>query len=174
MVSLDPDASKALQVFSEEIERRLRKTGDLRSLKAWGAKLLGNTNRVALVIHSAEQIGAGRHAAAGSISKDTIEKAISIARFLIEHAKAAFDLMAEDRTVTGAKRILEWAQSFKYTSFPFHQVKRKHRGFFKHKAAPLRASLAMLIEYDFIRLKPGSKNIYLVSPFARAAFAHAA
>jgi hypothetical protein len=66
-------------------------SGDLAHLAGWAAKLAGATCRLAGLLHLADHL---RNGWARPITADTFAGAARLAGYLVEHARAVFDLMA--------------------------------------------------------------------------------
>ncbi|MRR56986.1 MAG: DUF3987 domain-containing protein [Deltaproteobacteria bacterium] len=100
---LDKDALKKWENFSQAIESRLGKGGDLETIQDWGGKLAGAALRIAGLLHVVE------HGVENlSINTQTIERALCLCDLLIIHAKAAFNLMGEDQATKDAKELFVW------------------------------------------------------------------
>lgn len=102
-LSLSDDASERLADFEAEIERRLRK--DLDTLKDWAGKLVGNTARMAGLLHVAGQAEEG-DLWARPVSSDAVAAAIELSRQLIPHAKTVFSEMNLDPEVRRERYVL--------------------------------------------------------------------
>ena len=79
--------------------------GDLAHLAGWAAKLAGATCRLAALLHLAGHL---RDGWTQPISADTFAGAIRLADYLIDHARAVFDLMGADPRVDDARWLLDW------------------------------------------------------------------
>lgn len=103
VLGLDQDATDLLNVFRADTESRLDKyRGDLSPIGDWGSKLPGMVVRIAAILHG---YGDPDYCLTKPIGADSMEPAIRIGGYLIEHAKAAFYCMGVDPTVTIAKKI---------------------------------------------------------------------
>jgi len=80
-------------------------SGDLAQLAGWAAKLAGATCRLAGLLHLAGHL---RDGWARPIGADTFADAVLLADYLIEHARAVFDLMGADPRVDDARWLLDW------------------------------------------------------------------
>jgi len=107
--------------------------------------------RIAGLFHVAE-FGVGKT----SISLSTIRNAISLAEILIDHARAAFDMMGADPVVEDAKYVYERVLAFRAESFNRNQLHRQLRGRFT-KVDRLIDALAVLTEMHIIS-EPVSKS----------------
>jgi hypothetical protein len=94
VLTLDPQAGELLLGFERDLEPRLAAgSGDLAHLAGWAAKLAGASCRLAGLLHLASHL---REGWAHPISPDTFANAIQLADYLIDHARAVFDLMGAD------------------------------------------------------------------------------
>jgi hypothetical protein len=91
VLTLDQEAAELLLGFERDLEPRLAAgMGDLAHLAGWAAKLAGATCRLAGLLHLADHL---RDGWARPISASALANAIRLADYLIEHARAVFDLM---------------------------------------------------------------------------------
>jgi Protein of unknown function (DUF3987) len=106
LLALDREAAELLLGFERDLEPRLAAgSGGLAHLAGWAAKLAGATCRLAALLHLAEHL---RDGWAQPISADTFTAAIRLADYLIEHARAVFDLMGADQRLDDARWLLDW------------------------------------------------------------------
>jgi replicative DNA helicase len=123
-------------------------SGDLAHLAGWAAKLAGATCRLAGLLHL---VGHFRDGWARPIGTDTFAAAIQLAGYLIEHARAVFDLMGADPRIDDARWLLDWI-----TRTPQSQFTRRDahhaasRGRFP-KATDLDPALSLLEEHGYLR-----------------------
>jgi len=101
-VALDERAAEAWLRFAEEVERRQGPGEDLRPLSGFASKLAGQVARIALAYHFAQGRGVS-----DCIDAATMRQAIETGRVLIEHAKAARQMMGEDEIMARARLVLE-------------------------------------------------------------------
>src|ERR1035438_8437255 len=87
------------------LEPQLSEFGELGRMTDWGGKIVGATVRIAGLLHMADLAGADSPWTL-PIPLATIERAISLAMYLIPHAKAAFAEMGADEIIEKAKAIL--------------------------------------------------------------------
>ena len=129
MLTLDQAAGELLLGFERDLEPRLAAgSGDLAHLAGWAAKLAGATCRLAGLLHLAGHL---RDGWARPISADTFAGAIRLADYLIEHARAVFDLMGADPRIDDARWLLDWITRTNQTQFTRRDA---------HQAAPRGAS----------------------------------
>jgi replicative DNA helicase len=147
-LSLDPQADKLLLAFERDLEPRLAaNSGDLAHLAGWAAKLAGATCRVAALLHLAEHL---RDGWAHPIGANTLAGAIQLADYLVEHARAVFDLMGADPRVGDACWLLDWISRTDQVQFSRRDAHQAARGRFR-KATDLEPALRLLEEHGYLR-----------------------
>jgi replicative DNA helicase len=178
ILTLDPQAGDLLLEFERDLEPRLAAgSGDLAHLAGWAAKLAGATCRLAALLHLADHLrdGWGRPIAVG-----TFAGAIRLADYLIEHARAVFDLMGADPRIDDARWLLDWITRTNRTQFSRRDAHiAAPRGRFP-KATDLEPALRLLEEHGYLRRvdpepsrdphgrgRPASPR-FLVNPLPRA------
>ena len=179
LLALDRGAAELLLGFERDLEPRLAAgSGDLAHLAGWAAKLAGATCRLAALLHLAEHL---RDGWAQPISRETFAAAIRLADYLIEHARAVFDLMGADPRIDDARWLLDWITRTNRTQFSRRDAHRAApRGRFA-TATDLEPALRLLEEHGYLRRvdpepsqdprgrgRPASPR-FLVNPLPRAA-----
>jgi replicative DNA helicase len=148
LLTLDPQADEVLLGFERDLEPRLAPgSGDLAHLAGWAAKLAGAACRIAALLHLASHLHDGW---AQPISADTLAGAIQLADYLINHARAVFDLMGADPRVDDARWLLDWIARTGRTQFSRRDAHQAARGRFR-KATDLEPTLALLEEHEHLR-----------------------
>jgi replicative DNA helicase len=179
VLCLDPSAGELLLDLERDLEPRLAAgSGDLAYLAGWAAKLASATSRIAALLHLASHL---RDGWAQPISRDTFAGAIRLATYLIEHARAVFDLMGADPRIEDARWLLDWITRTNRTQFSRRDAYRAApRGRFA-TATDLEPPLRLLEEHGYLRRvdpepsqdprgrgRPASPR-FLVNPLPRAA-----
>jgi hypothetical protein len=179
VLTLDPSAGELLLDLERDLEPRLAADrGDLAHLAGWAAKLAGATCRLAALLHLASHL---RDGWAQPIGADTFAAAIRLADYLIEHARAVFDLMGTDPRTDDARWLLDWITRTNRTQFSRRDAHRAApRGRFA-TATDLEPALRLLEEHGYLRRvdpepsqdprgrgRPASPR-FLVNPLPRAA-----
>jgi replicative DNA helicase len=176
VLTLDPQAGELLLGFERDLEPRLAAgSGDLAQLAGWAAKLAGATCRLAGLLHLAAHL---RDGWAQPIGGDTFAGAIRLAGYLIEHARAVFDLMGADPRLDDARWLLDWINRTDRAQFSRRDAHAAApRGRFP-KATNLEPALGLLEEHGWLRRvdadPPGPKGgrppspRFLVNPLPRA------
>jgi replicative DNA helicase len=149
VLTLDQVAGELLLGFERDLEPRLAAgSGDLAHLAGWAAKLAGATCRLAGLLHLADHL---RDGWARSISADTFAGAVRLASYLVEHARAVFDLMGADPRVDDARWLLDWIARTGQVQFTRRDAHRAApRGRFP-KATDLDPALSLLEEHGYLR-----------------------
>ena len=151
------DAAKAEFVMLEKwLEPNLADGGELASITDWGGKLAGAVARIAGILHIAATAG-NNSPWEQRINADTINKAVKIGYYLIEHAKAAFNLMGDNEDIEAAKTFLRWIDKIGVKEFKKRDLFHSVKGSFQ-KVDMLNPGLLVLIEYGYIREKTLEKN----------------
>jgi hypothetical protein len=149
VLTLGREAGELLLAFESELEPRLAAgSGDLAHLAGWAAKLAGATCRLAGLLHLAGRL---RDGWVRPISADTFVGAVRLAGYLIDHARAVFDLMGADRRIEDARWLLDWINRTNQAQFTRRDAHRAApRGRFL-KAADLHPTLGLLEEHGWLR-----------------------
>jgi replicative DNA helicase len=152
VLMIEAAGQERLQRFETWVEPQLSEFGNLGRMTDWGGKVVGAVARIAGLLHMAEHAGAEAPWNI-PISDATVERAIRVGMYFIEHAKAAFAEMGADAVVENAKAILRWIGHNKLASFTRRDLHQGMRGTFE-RAAEIEPPLAVLIERGFIRKRP--------------------
>jgi hypothetical protein len=175
LLTLDQAAGELLLGFERDLEPRLAAgSGDLAHLAGWAAKLAGATCRLAGLLHLAGHL---RDGWARPINADTFAGAARLADYLVDHARAVFDLMGADPRVDDARWLLDWISRTNLTQFTRRDAHVAARGRFP-KATNLDPALSLLEEHGYLRRvdadpsgpkggRPPSPR-FLVNPLPRA------
>jgi hypothetical protein len=127
VLTLEAQAAELLLAFEQDLEPRLAAdSGDLAHLTGWAAKLAGATCRVAALLHLASHL---REGWAQPVGAETFAGAVQMADYMVEHARAVFDLMGADPRVDDARWLLDWASRTNRVQFSRRDA---------HRAAPPR------------------------------------
>ena len=159
VLTLGQEAGELLLAFERDLEPRLAADrGDLAHLAGWAAKLAGATCRLAALLHLASHL---RDGWAQPITADSFAGAARLAGYLVEHARAVFDLMGADPRIEDARWLLDWISRTGQAQFSRRDAHQAARGRFR-KAADLEPALALLEEHGWVRRvdadPPGSKG----------------
>jgi len=169
LLKLSPEARACWIAFTTALEPRLGPTGDLHVISDWASKLTGASIRLAGVLHCARE---HHQPWASPIERSSMESAVAIVNYLIDHARAAFRLMTLDRVVVDAEYQLHHIRRRKLLTFTKRDLFQWTKGHFE-RVRNLEDGLATLIEHNYIREldgpelkgrgRPGSSR-YAVNP----------
>lgn len=189
IITLSYEALKLLEEFAEELEPKLR--GEYADISDWAGKLVGTVLRFAGILTRAnifrcaeiefddyspenEDTSEAEFTCLDTpplvVSADTMQNAITLGSYFIQHAKAAYDLMGADETTEDAKYILNAVTKRRLESFTRRDVMRMCQKF--RKAADVQPALDMLTDRGFLwedvpestGFKKPKGSTYLVNP----------
>src|SRR5262249_23426688 len=105
VLRLSPEGYSALQQFEAWIEPQLAPLGDLGQMTDWAGKLVGAVARITGIVHMVEYADTSAPWER-PIRQDSVERAIALGHYLIQHARAAYAEMSADRVIADAKHLL--------------------------------------------------------------------
>lgn len=165
-IGLDDGAREVLEALFNEVESRLKT--DLSEIADWAGKFVGTVLRISGILHVMQN---PKSAMFVDVSRQTMENAVTIGRYFLEHAKAAYSLMGADATNKNAQYLLDAIKREGLAEFSRRDAMRRCRRF--KTAESLQPVLNRLCEYGYIALKPtegiptlGRKpsEVYLTNP----------
>ena len=167
ILTLQPAAYAAWHDFQINLEKELGEGGRLIHCPGWGGKLAGFTLRIAGLLHLADQTQNSN-----IITEATLKNAIAMARILIEHALAAFELMGADPAVEDAKILFRWMLAQKQSRLRQSDITRGVRNR-KWRTQRIQQALRVLQERHLIsvpvpQLTRKPTLIYFINPKIRA------
>ncbi len=110
---LSAEARASLYAWDGKVEGMLRPGGSLGTMKDWGGKLVGNTVRLAGLLHIAEIAEAeGRVDWDREVSASAMSTAIACAEVLITHAHVLFDSLEATNELSTARYVLRRLREF--------------------------------------------------------------
>jgi replicative DNA helicase len=155
LLGLSPGARQHVIDFQEWIEPRLREGAELSSIIDWAAKLGGSVVRLAGLLHCAEH---ARYRLPPTlltpISEQTTANAVQVGRYLLGHAKAAFDAAGADRRASDIRRVLRFVMRESDNQFTEQECWQGTKSGFD-TIDQMKAALRALIERAYIREKAG-------------------
>jgi hypothetical protein len=169
-----PEAAKRFENFCQRMEMMLGPEGELVHMSDWGGKFAGAVARIIGILHVAAH---SDHAQpwATPVDQSVVGEGLTIAEYLLAHARVAFTEMGADPAAAAARIVQDWARRAKLESFSKRDAWRALRGRFG-RAADLDAPLAMLVEHGYLREqehghRPGRgrrpSQMYDVNPLGR-------
>lgn len=165
-ISLDDGAADVLEALFNEVEGRLK--GDLAEIPDWAGKFVGAVLRIGGILHVMKY---PKDSMFDPVDRETMENAVSIGRYFLEHAKAAYSLMGADAVNKNARLFLAAVKRKRLTEFSRRDAMRLYRGC--KTVESLQPVLDRLCEYGYLAVKPvppsygpGRKppDTYLVNP----------
>ncbi len=162
LLNLTADAEACLCAFIDWLEPQLAEDGALASMTDWAGKLAGAVLRLAGILHLSEHADKPEPWLA-NVSAETIQRAETIGRYLIPHARAAYAEMGADEQIEAAKFVLRWIERYALVTFTKREAFEGTKGRFR-KVAGLEPALDLLEAHGYIRarqeaadLRPGRK-----------------
>jgi hypothetical protein len=156
---LSPVATAAWKSWQREVEQMMREGGRLEHLTDWGGKLPGATARIAGLLHLADN--ASCPGSCMEIPASPMERAITFARWLVEHALITFDLMGADEGMEAARKLWKAIEAKRQPTFKAADAWIPLKGTFK-RAKDAEPGFEVLTEHNYIeelhsadRGKPG-------------------
>ena len=155
-ITLSEEADRLIEYFAEELEPRLK--DEYADIADWAGKLIGNTHRIAglLCRASVERYDLLESQEPLVISAENMRNAIRLARYFLEHAKAAYSLMGADDTAKQCQYVLAAIKDNGLTEFKCRDIMRLCRSF--KKVDELQPILDHLIDYGYIA--PDEKTVW--------------
>ena len=170
MLKLTHSAYMEYVKFQDEFEPRL--IDDLADIPEWAGKLCGAVLRIAGILHLVECISYRTPFIENpEISEGTIQSAIRIGCYFIEHSHTAHEIMGGiDENVQHAKYILEKVQKHNLSRFSKTELVRICRKF--KSTAQLTEPLALLAQHHYLKEQSQVYNghgrqpepIYIINP----------
>lgn len=149
IITLSPEAYRLLEAFAEELEPKLRT--EYAAMSDWAGKLVGNTLRIAGLLCRASTVRGYDFLDDPEplvVGGKTMENAIRLGRYYLNHAQAAYDALPEDGTYKQAGVILTMLTEKNLTQFDRRQAMRLCRGF--KTVAEIQPVLDFLEDYGYI------------------------
>ena len=168
---LAPEARDRLQQFEAWLEPQLGPFGELGSMTDWAGKLVSAVARLTGLFHVVDHANMAAPWEM-AIGRDSVERAIRLGEYLIQHARATYAAMGADPVIADAKHLLTWITREEKTHFTKRDAFEGTKGRFRRVEA-MEPALRLLTEHGYIRQRelenragPGRKPspIYDVNP----------
>ena len=165
-IHLSEEATAVLKKLYLDNERRF--CTDLAEIADWAGKYVGAVLRIAGLLHTAEH---HNFLDFTEVSKQTMENAVRIGEYFLEHAKAAYSLMGADPVNKQSEYLLDAIKRGQVSEFSRRDAMRMCRRF--HTTEALQPVLNRLCEYGYIAPKPTEpalgvgrrpSEVYLTNP----------
>jgi hypothetical protein len=108
-IRMSEEAREAILAYQDSCEERLRPGGDLRAMNGFGGKLVGSVARLAALHHLAHYGPAAGFAM--PVHENSVQWAISVAEWSLEHYRYAVGQVGEVGSVSDAERVLNWLRN---------------------------------------------------------------
>lgn len=153
-LSLSPEAVEVLNVFRTAVEAEYLNDGIFsKELREWGGKYVGQLLRITGILHITDAIANGSKPSEVPevVELETLNKALSLADYFIQHAQKAYGCMNEDTRFNDAQYLLEKIMTFhSNTIITEQEIWQKSKSKFK-KMSELLHCLQILIDRRYIR-----------------------
>ena len=154
------EAYEAWKDFQRRVEALMLEGAKLYYLKDWASKLPGAAARLAAVFHCVVTSPTQETL----INAPTMQRAITLAELLVDHALAVFNLMERDETTDDALKILAWIRRLRQPRFTTRDCFCAHQARLK-KVDVIHAPLHLLEQHGYIRLGTSAKVPHRPSEF---------
>ncbi len=172
IITLSKEADRLIADFAQELEGKLKTQYE--DIIDWAGKLVGNILRISALLTRAKLERVQDFLVVNNplvVDKTTMENAIKIGRYFIEHAKAAFILMGIDDKEKESRKVLKALKSKDLREFSIRDVMRCCRSL-KTKDQALKV-IFKLIDYGYVIEKENMEykglgrpksSVYLLNP----------
>lgn len=150
-LQFSPEARAVIDEYAIALEPQLGPYGELADIANWASKLVGAIGRLSALLHLGEYY-LQEMPWLLPITDETVYKAIVLAEYLTEHAKAAHGYMNSDPIVEHAKYLVGWLRKLGKHSLTKTELYRATHGKLK-TIADLDPPLNLLTEHGYLRLK---------------------
>ncbi len=156
-LTLDPEARARLYAFAEWLEPELGPHGNLRPIADWAGKLAGAIVRIAGLLHLVEHSG-NPETLPFPVGPDAMERAVTLGRYLIPHARAAFQEMGADPDLDDARYLLEVIRRRDARQFTRRDLFTWARGRFR-RVEGLDPALRLLEQHAYVRPRETQREV---------------
>lgn len=143
-------ANKKIEEFFYWLEPQLAE--DLSFMGDWAGKLVGTCLRIAGILHLTDYSNIENEN--NTISVETVEKAIIISKYFLEHSKYAYMLMGVDKEMQKAKYILQKLEKQPKTLLKRHEIFKMSRNRDIQNVQDIERALRILLDNEYIRELP--------------------
>ena len=146
------------------IEQEQGEGGRYESISDWTSKLPGAVARIAALFELATS---GQ--AAATVSFESMDRAIQLARLLIPHAQAAFGLLGTDQVDADGVAILKWIRANELPHFTRREAQKAQEGRFRsvdrlQKALDRLEQMDVLQSFDRLNKRAPPTKVFEVNP----------
>ena len=152
-ITLSPEADRELEAFANWLEPKL--TTGYAEMADWAGKLVGNVLRIAGLLCRAAAYQSHDfldvHSAL-TVSGETMQNAIRLGRYFLNHAQAAYSVLPEDAMYKNADMILQKLKERNIDHFDRRDAMRMCRTF--KTVESIQPVLDFLEDYGYIAQRP--------------------
>jgi replicative DNA helicase len=124
-IELAIDARDRFLAWDQACEHRLDIGGDMAAMAEWHSKLRSSVLRLAGILHEADEPPRGE-----PVTLATIDRALDIGEYWLEHARLVHDMWRQDPGIAKARTIVEWAIDTGTYEFTLRDIQIAKRGTF--------------------------------------------
>ncbi|KRN88692.1 DUF3987 domain-containing protein [Ligilactobacillus ceti] len=152
LITLSSEADRLIATFAQDLEGKLKTQYE--DIIEWAGKLVGNILRISALLTRAQIERKHDFLDVNEpliVDEKTMENAISIGRYFISHAKAAFILMGIEDSEKEVRKVLEQIKEKGITEFSVRDLMRTCRNL-KNRTVAL-SVIEKLIDYGYVNEK---------------------
>lgn len=146
-LTLDEEATQQVAAYFQQHEQFL--VGEGQAISDWASKYIGAVLRIAGLIHAAEM----QHADDVLITKDTVQRAIRIGQYFLQHSLYAYSMMGTDLSIQKARFVLAKLRKKGIAEIKRAELFQMCRGKFFRKTEELLPTLDLLADHGYIRME---------------------
>lgn len=150
LLKLSKEANIEIEEFFDWLEPQLLE--DLEYMGDWAGKLVGTCLRIAGILHLMDYSNIENNNML--ISVETLEKAINISKYFLEHSKYAYAIMGVDKEMQKAKYILKKLEKQSQSQLKRHEIFKMSRNRDIHNVQDIEKALQILLDNGYIREIP--------------------
>jgi len=150
-LTLSEEAFQAFATCGEEADREIVRNRDA-SFGAWLGKLRGLTARLAGILHVSDPFNRDLHV----ISVETMTRAVEVARYLLAHARVAYEHSERAAQDDDPRRLLRWVRDGRRLQFTHAEAVASFSG--RLNAREVETCLERLVVAGYLRERPPLKS----------------
>lgn len=151
VLTLSDQAQYLWRQFERDVEAELKPDGRFGYMTDWAGKLPGLVARISGLLHCAEYVSSASYNL--TIDGDTMSRAVMLGEIAIEHAIAAFEMMAADPAMEAAKALWPVIKAGRMDEFRETEAWHPLRGRKDFPMEVARPGFAVLVAHGYIREK---------------------
>ncbi len=171
-ILFSPEAHVVFQQYRDRVEAKLRPGAELYDIQDWGNKLAGNVARIAGVLHLFSS-GAKARPWESPVTRATVERAIRLGEYFLEHANIAFAMMGADPRSEKGRQVWLAVQHLGFERFSLRELWQHVRR--QLSVGELGDVVELLVKMNYLRPIPSQgprgpgwvSAVFEVNPLAR-------